>query len=313
MKSTLQSAFDGNLVDVKYYKKNTDFNKLLDLIENERETIFLKTFFDNNESKIKPKYSPPRKYAKENIPISTKKWNVVSLETVCSFVQGGSTPLRTDSDNFSEDGFPLIKVENILKNGIVFLKNNQLRITKKPHNKMWKSKVYPNDILMNIVGPPLGKIGIVPKNFPESNINQAIVLMRTVPSYMNKFLLFCLQSPQYYDYQLKLSTGVRQENIRKSSVGEIPIPLLPLNAQKEIVLKIEQRLSKVENILEIIHPIQKNLELMRSSILKQAFEGKLVPQDPNDEPAEILLQKIKAEKEQLIQKQKASRSKKNVK
>ena len=51
---------------------------------------------------------------------------------------------------------------------------------------------------------------------------------------------------------------------------------------------------------------------MRNSILKQAFEGKLVPQDPNEEPAEILLEKIKQEK-QLIQKQKASRSTKNVK
>ena len=55
------------------------------------------------------------------------------------------------------------------------------------------------------------------------------------------------------------------------------------------------------------------LDIMKSSILKQAFEGKLVPQDPNDEPAEILLQKIKQEKEQLIQKQKPSRGKKNVK
>ena len=57
----------------------------------------------------------------------------------------------------------------------------------------------------------------------------------------------------------------------------------------------------------------KRLTLLKNSILKQAFEGKLVPQDSNDEPAEILLQKIKKEKEQLIQKQKTPRKIKNVK
>ena len=295
-KSLLTSAFEGKLTDTKQYDDQLEIPKLLQLIESERNDIFLKTILKNNLSGDRFKQISPREYNPENMPISTKKWHIVSLETVCSFVQGGMTPLRTETSNFSETGFPLIKVENVLKNGIVFLKNDQLRITPKPHNKMWRSKVFPDDLLINIVGPPLGKIGLVPKKFPESNINQAIVLMRTVPSYLNKFLLFCLQSPKYYDYQLKLSSGVRQENIRKSSIGTIPIPLPSLKEQKEIVSQIEQGFSLIENTSQIVESTLQNLQTMKMSILKQAFEGKLVPQDPNDEPASVLLEKIKVEK-----------------
>ena len=162
--SLLKSAFEGKLTNIKKYDNHEKVLKYLELIERERKDIFIKTILKNNLSENKFKLLPPREYDQENMPISIKKWHIVSLETVCSFVQGGQTPLRTENSNFSETGFPLIKVENILKNGTVFLKNDQLRITPKPHNKMWKSKIFPNDILINIVGPPLGKIGLVPEN-----------------------------------------------------------------------------------------------------------------------------------------------------
>jgi len=89
--------------------------------------------------------------------------------------------------------------------------------------------------------------------------------------------------------------------------------LPPRNEQKQIVFQIEQGFSLIENTTQIINSVLQKLQIMKISILKQAFEGKLVPQDPNDESAEILLEKIKHEKEQLIQKQKVSKVKKNVK
>jgi type I restriction enzyme, S subunit len=309
-KSLLESAFEGKLTNNKKHETDEKILKYLELIEIERKNVFKKTILKNGFSEKNFKLLPPREHDQENMPISTKKWHIVSLETVCSFVQGGSTPLRTENSNFSETGFPLIKVENILKNGEVFLKHNQLRITPKPQNKKWKSKVFPDDLLINIVGPPLGKIGLVPKKFPESNINQAIVLMRTVPSYLNKFLLYCLQSPKYYDYQLKLSSGVRQENIRKSSIGTIPIPLPSLEEQEQIVSQIEQGFLLIESTSQIVESSLQNLQTMKMSILKQAFEGKLVPQDPNDEPASVLLERIKSTKESQITKQRRT---KNVK
>ena len=293
--SLLQSAFEGKLVnnDSEDAKKIIDYLKI---IENERKDEIFKHVLKNKKSE-QYKFQEPRSYLEEEIPSISKKWHIASIETVCSLVSGGSTPLRTEEKNFSKTGFPLLKVENIpLNRGKIFLKNDQLRITKEPHNKKWQSKTYPNDVLINIVGSPLGKVGIVPENFPESNINQAIVLMRTVPSFLNKFLLYCLQSPQYYHFQIRLSTGVRQENIRKSLVGKFPIPIPSLEEQEQIVSQIEQGFSLIENTQRIVNSTLQTLQTMKMSVLKQAFEGKLVPQDPNDEPAEKLLERIKKEK-----------------
>ena len=66
-----------------------------------------------------------------------------------------------------------------------------------------------------------------------------------------------------------------------------------LSEQEQIVFQIEQGFSLIENSQRIVNSTLQTLETMRMSVLKQAFEGKLVPQDPNDEPASILLEKIK--------------------
>ena len=90
----------------------------------------------------------------------------------------------------------------------------------------------------------------------------------------------------------------------------IPIPLMSNEEQEQIVSQIEQGFSLIENTQRIVNSTLQTLETMRMSVLKQAFQGKLVPQDPNDEPASILLEKIK--NAQVAQKPKQRRAK-NVK
>jgi type I restriction enzyme S subunit len=95
-----------------------------------------------------------------------------------------------------------------------------------------------------------------------------------------------------------------QVNISQSSIQNVVFPLPPLAEQKRIVAKIEELLPKVEKYGKAQDELNKlNEELperLKKSILQEAIEGRLVPQDPNDEPASVLLQKIREEKQQLV-------------
>ena len=84
-----------------------------------------------------------------------------------------------------------------------------------------------------------------------------------------------------------------QKALNSQRVRDQPLVLAPIKEQEQIVSQIEQGFSLIENSQRIVNSTLQTLETMRMSVLKQAFEGKLVPQDPNDEPASILLEKIK--------------------
>ena len=86
-------------------------------------------------------------------------------------------------------------------------------------------------------------------------------------------------------------------NIGQERIREIRFPLPPLAEQRRIVSEVERRLSVVQQAEATVEASLARAERLRQSILKQAFSGKLVPQDPGDEPASVLLERIRAERE----------------
>jgi type I restriction enzyme, S subunit len=114
-----------------------------------------------------------------------------------------------------------------------------------------------------------------------------------------QFSLYFLKS-RYGRKEIEdLSTGNQESmrNIGQDRIKRIRFPLPPISEQNQIVDEIESRLSICDRLEAEIETNLKKAEALRQSILKQAFEGKLVPQDPNDEPASVLLERIRAERE----------------
>lgn len=112
--------------------------------------------------------------------------------------------------------------------------------------------------------------------------------------------------PEYVTYFLRTDSArglivskgsqVTITNINQDSLGKTPVPLAPFLEQHQIVEEIERRFSVADEVEKVVDQSLKQAERMRQSILKRAFEGKLVPQDPNDEPAERLLARITVER-----------------
>lgn len=127
------------------------------------------------------------------------------------------------------------------------------------------------------------------------------------------FLLHYLSSLQarlYIEATAKSTSGVN--NINSNEIGALPIPICARDEQENIVAEIDSRLSVCDKLEQLIDDSLSKAQALRQSILKRAFAGQFVPQDPNDEPAEKLLERIKALKAAEIAKAKPTRRKKNA-
>ena len=179
-------------------------------------------------------------------------------------------------------------------------------------SKMKGFTVESGDIIVSCAGT-IGETYVLPECIELGIINQALMRMNIVPSINLDYFLI------YFDYILKKSAI---EYSKGSAIKNIPpfkifkrliFPLPPIDEQKRIVNKIEEFLPLINDYGESEEKLSKlNSEFpdkLRSSILQYAIQGKLVPQDPNDEPAFILLEKIQEEKERLIKEKKIKRNK----
>ena len=127
------------------------------------------------------------------------------------------------------------------------------------------------------------------------------------------FLYFWVICPFYGRSQLeKNAYGAGKPGLNLDHIRKLEIALPPISEQNEITLEVMEYISNLEHIQSSINNMFYRSSRLRQSILKQAFSGKLVPQDPNDEPASVLLQRIQAEKANTIKAKTAKRQRQKV-
>ena len=207
-----------------------------------------------------------------------------------AYVASGSTPSK---DAFVEKGIPYIKMYNLRNQKIDFDFHPQY-IKPEVHNgKLQRSRTEVGDLIMNIVGPPLGKMAIIPQSLPESNFNQAAVLIRPhlYKEILVKYLFYYLsQMSEINSISTKGSAG--QLNISLTQSQNMRIALPPLAEQQRIVNEVERWFAVIDALESNEGDLLKAIDQAKSKILDLAIHGKLVPQDPNDEPAIELLKRI---------------------
>ncbi|WP_216824099.1 restriction endonuclease subunit S [Leptospira mayottensis] len=150
----------------------------------------------------------------------------------------------------------------------------------------------------------VGKCAIITKRDTNYLFAGYLIRLRPVHKKINSYFLLHLLSSigmrNQIESMAKSSSGVN--NINSEEIKSLQFYMPTLLEQQVIVQEIESRLSVCDKLEETIQSSLKQAESLRQSILKKAFEGKLVAQDPNDEPASVLLERIRAEKESIFQK-----------
>ena len=259
---------------------------LLERIKAEKERLIKEGKIKRSKKSAKTSDTPHY----ENVPFEVpSSWVWCRLEDI-AYVASGSTP---DKTCFVENGVPYIKMYNLRNQKIDFAYHPQY-ITEEVHNgKLQRSRTEVGDLIMNIVGPPLGKLAIIPTTLPQANFNQAAVLIRpykfkeVLVSYLKVYLE---EMSEINSIATRGSAG--QVNISLTQSQNMRIPIPPLNEVRRIIEEVSKYDILIDSLKQNITDIQNLIAYTKSKILDLAIHGKLVPQDPNDEPAIELLKRI---------------------
>ena len=251
---------------------------LLERIRAEKERLI-------KEGKIKKPKKAKTTCDKPHYPYQLPEgWVWTTIEEICSKIGSGSTP---KGSNYSETGIPFFRSQNVYNTGIVL--SDIKYISDEVHQSMIGTEVIANDLLLNITGGSLGRCAIVPEKFDKGNVSQHVCILRSIlvrPKYLHAFIL-----SSFFAKSMKI-TGSGREGLPKYNLEKMFLPLPPLNEQDKIIDEVDKFLDIINTLETSEDNLAKLISGAKSKILDLAIHGKLVPQDPNDEPAAKLLKRI---------------------
>ena len=211
-----------------------------------------------------------------------------------------------DTPTYVDKGIPLITSKNLVEGGIDY--SNVKYISEKDAISInERSGVNIGDILFAMIGT-IGNPSMVTKDILISIKNVALFKFTFSKNLSNHFVMYFLDYAQE-DMKNKPSGGL-QPFVSLNFLRTYLVPVPPVEEQQRIVSILADSINKIRNIDVLKNELTASVEKAKSKILDLAIRGKLVPQDPNDEPASVLLERIKAEKEELIKQGKIKRDKK---
>ncbi|WP_349829783.1 restriction endonuclease subunit S [Bacteroides fragilis] len=221
----------------------------------------------------------------QNVPFEVPdNWVWTTVENICSKIGSGSTP---KGSNYTSDGIFFFRSQNVHNLGIVL--DDIKYISEDVHKSMIGTEVRPNDLLLNITGGSLGRCAIVPNIIDRGNVSQHVCILRPISikaEYLHTFIL-----SSFFARTMKI-TGSGREGLPKYNLEKMFLPLPPFAEQQRIVAEIKRWFAFVDQIEQSKANLQTAIKQAKSKILDLSIHGKLVPQDPNDEPAIELLKRI---------------------
>ncbi|MDR3577203.1 MAG: restriction endonuclease subunit S [Anaerolineaceae bacterium] len=152
--------------------------------------------------------------------------------------------------------------------------------------------VQANDILFSTVRTYLENVALVPEIFDGQIASTGFAVLRANNAILPKLIFYYCLTKTFLEPLNELQRGTSYPAVRDSDVRAQPFPLPPLLEQERIVAKIEELFTQLEAGTTALRCVQAELKRYKASVLKSACEGRLVPQDPSDEPAEEVLRRL---------------------
>ncbi|MDP2767842.1 MAG: restriction endonuclease subunit S, partial [Candidatus Methanoperedens sp.] len=252
------------------------------------------------------KYKEPAAPDTRGLPALPEGWEWATLEQL-SWDSGYGTSEKCDY-NFS--GPPVLRIPNISEGRITL---NDIKFASESTNlNETESLAYGDMLVIRTNGSKdlIGRAGVViqyfnkPYFFASYLIRFRIVEFGGLPIWLSSIW----HTPRIRSWiESVAATSAGQYNISMSTLNKLPLELPPLAEQRRIVLEVERRLSVADEVARTVEQSLAQAGRLRQSLLKKAFEGRLVAQDANDEPAGALLERIRLQKQLEIKKGRSKR------
>ena len=251
---------------------------LLERIRAEKERLI-------KEGKIKKGKKSAKTSDKPHYPFELPKgWVWCKLEDVTSVIGDGlhGTP------QYNPNGAYYFVNGNNLSNRQIIIKNNTKRVSEEEYIK-YKKPLNEHTILVSINGT-IGNIGTYSNE--QIILGKSACYFNITPFLVKEYMCYIIESNYFQKYALLSATGSTIKNVPLKAINEFYVPIPPVSEQKRIVSEIDYLLAFINKVEEGRQNLQNTVQSAKSKILDLAIHGKLVPQDPNDEPASELLKRI---------------------
>lgn len=281
--TVLKAACEGRLVPQD--SSDEPASDLLARILAERHAKWEADLIAKGKDPRKAKYEEPTTPDTSDLPELPPGWVWATWDQLSPRVTVGYVGKM--ADQYIETGIPFLRSQNVRENR--FESEGLLFISNAFHDQLKKSALAPGDLVVVRSGS-VGVTCVIPPELEEANCADLVVIKR--PNYLQ---------PLYGAYYMnslakrKISqgkVGIALVHFNTESVAKLPVPFPPTSAQVRIIEKVERYFSMIEKLEAVISNEIRRSERLRQTILKHAFSGKLVPQDPSEESASELLDRI---------------------
>lgn len=247
------------------------------------------------QEKRRGKYKEPAAPDTSDLPPLPEGWAWATLEQATE-IQGGiqKQPKRAPAEN----AFPFLRVANVLRSSLDL---SEVHLIELFSGELEKLRLVAGDLLIvegNGSPAQIGRMAIWKGEIEDCVHQNHIIRARVYAGVDPQFVETYWNSPEGSASVLGVASSTSGlYTLSVSKVGALPVPLPPLAEQRRIVAEVERRLSVVQQAEAVVDASLQRAERLRQSILKRAFSGELVPQDPDDEPASVLLERIRVQRE----------------
>jgi type I restriction enzyme S subunit len=170
-------------------------------------------------------------------------------------------------------------------------------ISSEKFNELRKHEIFAGDLVIAALAEPLARCCQIPASLGPAIVKADCIRFKPHSAISARLLMHYLNSPPGRSSAESLGHGIGRLRINMENLRQLPVPILPTEEQQLLLSRIEALLRRIGTLESTYNSTQAQLESLDGAVLAKAFRGELVPQDPNDEPASVLLERIRAERE----------------